>query len=255
MFTVFHYNAFCFWKVKSDVSSFIPDFRNLSLFYFLHPTLVIDLFKQLIFGFTGSLCCSSIPNCIYFYFIMSFLLQALGLDRSSSPSFFRWKVTLLIWYLHHFNINVHSSNLSLSTAFTVTHKFEYVVFLCSLISKNFLSSLGTSSSTHWLFTQWNYLYNPWDSLGLNTGVGSLSFLQAIFLTQGSNPGLPHCRQILYQLSHKRSPRILEWVAYPFSSGSSQPRNRTRVSCIACRFFTNWALREAHISIWWNTIWP
>ena len=36
----------------------------------------------------------------------------------------------------------------------------------------------------------------------------------IFPTQGSNPGLPHCRQILYQLSHKGSPRILEWVAYP-----------------------------------------
>ena len=36
-----------------------------------------------------------------------------------------------------------------------------------------------------------------------------------FPMQGSNPGLPHCRQILYQLSHKGSPRILEWVAYPF----------------------------------------
>ena len=39
-------------------------------------------------------------------------------------------------------------------------------------------------------------------------------LQGIFTTQGSNPGLPHCWQILYQLSHKGSPRILEWVAYP-----------------------------------------
>ena len=58
----------------------------------------------------------------------------------------------------------------------------------------------------------------------NIGVGSLSLLQGIFPTQGSNPGLPHCRQILYQLSHKRSPRVLERVAYPFSSGSSQPRN-------------------------------
>jgi len=51
-------------------------------------------------------------------------------------------------------------------------------------------------------------------------VGSLSLLQGIFSTRGSNPGLPHCSQILYQLSHKGSPRILEWVAYPFSSGSS-----------------------------------
>ena len=65
-----------------------------------------------------------------------------------------------------------------------------------------------------------------------------------FPNPGIKPRSPHCRQILYQLSHKGSPRILEWVAYPFSSGSSQPRNRTRVSCIACGFFTNWAIREA-----------
>ena len=42
----------------------------------------------------------------------------------------------------------------------------------------------------------------------------------------------------------RSPRIPEWVAYPFSSRSSQPRNRTEVSSVAGRFFTNWAIREA-----------
>ena len=51
--------------------------------------------------------------------------------------------------------------------------------------------------------------------------------------------LPHCRWILYQLRHKENPRILEWVAYPFSSRSSWPRNWTRVSCIAGGFFTNW----------------
>ena len=88
------------------------------------------------------------------------------------------------------------------------------------------------------------LYSPWNSLGQKTGVGSLSLLQGIFSTQGANVGLLHYRQILYQLTHKGSPRILEWVAYPFSSGSSRPRNRTRVSCIADRFFTNWAIREA-----------
>ena len=80
----------------------------------------------------------------------------------------------------------------------------------------------------------------------NTRVDSLSRLQRIFLTQESNRGLLHCRRILYQLSHKGSPRILEWVAYPFSSGSSQPRNRTGVSCIAGGFFTNRAIREARI---------
>ena len=48
----------------------------------------------------------------------------------------------------------------------------------------------------------------------NTGLGSLSLLQGIFPIQESNPGLLHCRKILYQLSHKGRPRILEWVAYP-----------------------------------------
>ena len=64
------------------------------------------------------------------------------------------------------------------------------------------------------------LYSPWNSPGQNTGVGRLSLLQGIFPTQGSNPGLLHFRWILYQLSHKGSPRIWEWVAYPFSSVSS-----------------------------------
>ena len=103
-------------------------------------------------------------------------------------------------------------------------------------------------------------------------MGSLSLLQGIFATQGSNPGLLHCRWVLYQLSHKGSPNtlsiidhcevkvtqlyptlydpmdytvhgilravILEWVAFPFSRGSSQPRNRTQVFRIAGRFFTS-----------------
>ena len=88
------------------------------------------------------------------------------------------------------------------------------------------------------------LYSPWNSSGHNTGVGSLSLLQGIFSTQRLNPGLLHCRQTLYQLRHQGSPRILEWVAYPFSGGPSQPRNQTRASCVAGGFFTNWAIREA-----------
>ena len=85
----------------------------------------------------------------------------------------------------------------------------------------------------------------------------------------SSPGLPHCRWILYQLSHQGSPRILKWVTSSFSSRSSQPRNRTRISCIAGRFFTNWATREdprvhngdqwslfmlaASMKIWWMVL--
>ena len=93
--------------------------------------------------------------------------------------------------------------------------------------------------------------------GQNTGLGSLSLLQGILPTQGLSPGLSYCRQILYELSHKGSPvilqwiaypfpvdlgilqgRILEWVAFPFSRGSSQPRDQTQVSLITDGFFTN-----------------
>ena len=61
-----------------------------------------------------------------------------------------------------------------------------------------------------------------DSLGKNTGVGCHALLQGIFPIQGLNPGLPHCRQILYHLCHQGSPIILEWSAYPFSRDISDP---------------------------------
>ena len=58
------------------------------------------------------------------------------------------------------------------------------------------------------------LQNPWNSPGQNTGVGSYSLLHGIFPTQGSHPGFPHCRQILYQLSYQGSPllNVLESVS-------------------------------------------
>ena len=95
------------------------------------------------------------------------------------------------------------------------------------------------------YSLWSHgLYSPWNSPAQNTGVGSLSLLQGIFPPQELNPDLLHCRWILYQLSHKGSPRILDWVDYPFSRGSSWPRNWTGISCITGRFFTNWIIREA-----------
>ena len=53
------------------------------------------------------------------------------------------------------------------------------------------------------------LYSPWNSPSQNTGVGRHSLLQGIFPTQGVNPSLPHCRQILYQLSQEGSPFIVK----------------------------------------------
>ena len=62
--------------------------------------------------------------------------------------------------------------------------------------------------------------SPWNSPGQNTGVGSLSLLQGIFPTQGLNAGLPHCRWILYQLSHKGSP--IKWTVQFSSVAQSCP---------------------------------
>ena len=83
-----------------------------------------------------------------------------------------------------------------------------------------------------------------DSPTKSTGVGCHALLQGTVPTQGLNPGSPHCRWVLYHLSHQGSPRILEWVVCPFSRGSSPPRNQTRVSCIAGGFSTSQAAREA-----------
>ena len=57
----------------------------------------------------------------------------------------------------------------------------------------------------------------------------------------SNSMRPHGLYIIHGILQAR---ILEWVAFPFARGSSPPRDRTQVSCIAGRFFTSWATREA-----------
>ena len=56
------------------------------------------------------------------------------------------------------------------------------------------------------------LLRPWDFPGKSTGVGCHFLLQGIFPTQGSNPGLPPCRQMLYHLSHQGSPKN-KWQAH------------------------------------------
>ena len=87
-----------------------------------------------------------------------------------------------------------------------------------------------------------------DSPGKNTGVGCPALLQGILSTQRSNQSLPHCRQILYCLSQQGSPRIQKWVAYPFSRGSSWPRNWTWFSCIADSLPAEHLSLSLHISI-------
>ena len=101
------------------------------------------------------------------------------------------------------------------------------------------------------------LYSPWNSPGQNTGAGSLSLLQGIFPAQGSNPGFPHCRWILYQLSHKGSPNQLyfnknlkmnkkgNYLLTAFTSTHGAPRDQGQTSkglAAAVRTGADW--REA-----------
>ena len=104
------------------------------------------------------------------------------------------------------------------------------------------------------------LCHQWDFPGKNTGVGCHFLLQGIFPTQGLNPGLLHCRQTLYPLSHQGSPNVpwspflgragvgknTGWVAIPFSRRSSWPRDWTQVSRTVGRRFTIWATREVSL---------
>ena len=106
---------------------------------------------------------------------------------------------------------------------------------------------------------WSHrVYSPWNSPGQNTGVGSCFLLQRIFPTQGSNPGLPHCTWILYQLSHQGSPRILDWVAISSSRESPWPRDQTSISCVSCivgKFLTTELLGQPRMlskfKPWWE----
>ena len=80
------------------------------------------------------------------------------------------------------------------------------------------------------------LFSPWNSPGQNTGVGSLSLLQGIFPTEGSNPGLPPCRQILEQLSPKGSLNVhwkdwcQSWSSTTLATWCKEPTHWKRSWC-------------------------
>ena len=85
-------------------------------------------------------------------------------------------------------------------------RIKWCVFHSFIVPLSLTLSIWSESSSVVSGSLWPQgLYSPWNSPGQNTGVGSLSLLQGMVSTQGSNPGLPLCRQILYQLSHEGSP--------------------------------------------------
>ena len=133
----------------------------------------------------------------------------LNLPRSSHPILLLWLVTEPL-----FEFPEPYSKFPLAVYFTYGNVYASMLLspfvppspsppcpqLCSLCLH--LHWKWKSLSHVWLFaTPWT-IYSPWNSPGQNTGVGGLSLLQGIFSTQGSNPGLLHCRRILYQLSYQ-----------------------------------------------------
>ena len=87
------------------------------------------------------------------------------------------------------------------------------------------------------------LYSLWNSLGQNTGVGNSSLFQGVFLNQGLNPGLLHCRRILLPVEPQGKPRntwvgslsLLQQIFSTWELNWSLLKKG--------RFFTNWAIRE------------
>ena len=95
----------------------------------------------------------------------------------------------------------------------------------------------------------------WNSPGQNTGVGSYSLLQGIFPTQGSNPSLPHCKQILYQLSHKGSPRIPKGVGSQSLLQQIFPTQESNQGLLRCRQILYQLSYQGALKNLSNQLWP
>ena len=149
-------------------------------------------------------------------------LLLLSTQNIALSSMFSTKITA--WQTPSFSINLCPVRLILITSFKTadphpyssSSQFSTLLFIFSQKSSESCSVVSDSLQPHWLWEWTMRFHSPWTSPGKNIGVSSHSLLQGIFPNQGSNSGLPHCREILYQLSHQGSPRIQEWIVYTFS---------------------------------------
>ena len=104
------------------------------------------------------------------------------------------------------------------------------------------TDLGSSCFS--ILSHFAFSYCSWGSQDKNTEVVCHSLLQLTTFCQTSPPWPAHLGwSHTAWFSFIELDKDVEWVAYPFSSRSSQPRNWTGVSCIAGRFFTNWAMKD------------
>ena len=113
-----------------------------------------------------------------------------------------------------------------------------------LLTKVYTVKVKSESHSVMSNTLWRYgLYSLWNPPGQNTGVGSLSFLQGIFPTQGSNPGLPHCRRILHQLSHQGSPYVVKAMVFPVAMYDCESWTIKEAECRRMDAFKLWCWRR------------
>ena len=146
------------------------------------------------------------------------------LDQGSkSPCLLQWQADSWSWAIREAPLD----GISVLLAFMLFFRAKDFVYLwCSSVSQRYvyvwiefyfsryienIFNMQWKSLSHVqlfatlvMYDSLHGLYSPWNSPGKNTGVGSLSLLQGIFPTQGSNPGLPYCKWILCQLSHREA---------------------------------------------------
>ena len=115
------------------------------------------------------------------------------------PTLLYFKVTLTIWDTLRFQMNFSCQPNFLSSLCLKIKSLSHAQLFATLWT---IQSMEFSRPEYWN--------------------GSLFLLQGIIPTQGSNPGLPHCRWILYQLSHQGSPRLLDRLPIPSPGGLPNP---------------------------------
>ena len=116
-----------------------------------------------------------------------------------------WCLTLFSYYMRGTKQQEYVANMNILCFISLLNFVYSLTFCISQLSRKFLVPLKFKNESRSVMSdsfQPHGLYSPWNSPAQKTGVGSLSLLQGIVPTQGWNPGLPHCRLILYQLSHK-----------------------------------------------------
>ena len=133
-----------------------------------------------------------------------------------------------LWHVRLF-VTPWTAARQVSLSFTISQSLLRLMAIESVVPSNLLTLCRPLLLLPSIFPSISVLarlLHPWNSPGKTTRVGSPSLLQGIFPTQGSNPGLPHCRWILYPLSHQRSPRILRYRGSPFKKNKDNVKMST-----------------------------